>query len=64
VAPLILDVVDVHRPYQSQARERMTYYKKCGYKIKDYKEDSDSDKEDSMIKRIVKKTSYAFVDEE
>jgi hypothetical protein len=42
----------------------MTYYKKCGYKIKDYKaDDSDSDKEDPMIKRIVKKTSYAFVDE-
>lgn len=65
VAPLILDVVDVHRPYQSQARERMTYYKKCGYKIKDSRvnHDSDSDKEDPMIKRIVKKTSYAFVDE-
>ena len=63
VDPLILDVVDVHRPYQSQARERMSYYKKCGYKIKDLRSD-DSDGEDPMIKRIVKKTTYAFVDED
>jgi len=61
VAPLILDVIDVHRPYQSQARERISYYKKCGYKIKDI--NSDSDEEDAMVKRIVKKT-YGFVDED
>jgi superfamily II DNA or RNA helicase len=60
VAPLILDVVDVHRPYQSQARQRMSYYKECGYKIIDSAAKSE---EDDMIKRIVKKTTYGFIDE-
>ncbi len=35
VAPLIIDVIDVHRSMQSQARQRIAYYKKCGYKIQD-----------------------------
>jgi superfamily II DNA or RNA helicase len=35
VAPLILDVIDVHRSMQNQARQRIAYYKKCGYKIQD-----------------------------
>jgi superfamily II DNA or RNA helicase len=60
VAPLIIDIVDVHRSYQSQSRERMTYYKKCGYKIKD----SRAYDGDDEIQRIIKKTSYAFVDDE
>jgi hypothetical protein len=61
VDPLILDLIDIHRPFQSQARERMSYYKKCGYKIVDAGAKAD---EDDMIKRIVKKTTYAFVDED
>jgi superfamily II DNA or RNA helicase len=35
VAPIIVDVVDVHRSMQSQSRLRIAYYKKCGYKIQD-----------------------------
>lgn len=61
VDPLILDLIDIHRPFQSQARERMSYYKKCGYKIIDAAAKLE---EDDMIKRIVKKTAYAFVDED
>ena len=42
VAPIILDVVDIHRSMQSQSRQRIAYYRKCGYKIKDGEsEDSD-----------------------
>lgn len=61
VDPLILDLIDIHRPFQSQARQRMSYYKKCGYKIVDAGAKAD---EDDMIQRIVKKTTYAFVDED
>jgi superfamily II DNA or RNA helicase len=55
VSPIIVDVVDVHRTYQSQARERMTYYKKCGYKI------LDSDASEEQIKKGP--VTYGFIDE-
>lgn len=35
LSPLILDVVDSHGPLVSQSRQRIAYYKKCGYKIVD-----------------------------
>ena len=35
--PLILDVIDIHPTYGRQSRERISYYKKCGYKILDSK---------------------------
>ena len=57
VAPVIVDVIDVHRTYQSQSRERISYYKKCGYKI------LDSDLGEEAIKKkgpVV----YGFVDED
>jgi len=44
VAPIILDVVDIHRSMQSQSRQRIAYYRKCGYKIRDGESD-DSDVE-------------------
>jgi len=31
--PLILDIVDVHEPYQNQWKRRRAYYRKCGYDI-------------------------------
>jgi len=57
VAPVIVDVIDVHRTYQSQSRERISYYKKCGYKI------LDSDLGEEAVKKkgpVV----YGFVDED
>ena len=33
VAPVIVDIVDEHSMYQGQWRKRLTYYKKCAYKI-------------------------------
>ena len=56
VAPIIVDVVDDHKSYQSQARERIAYYKKCGYKIFD----SDiSEKETKKKEPAV----YGFIDD-
>jgi len=51
--------VDVHRSYQSQARERIAYYKKCGYKIKD----SDLSEKDAMKKKEGPVT-YGFIDDD
>lgn len=33
LAPVIVDIVDEHSMYQGQWRKRLTYYKKCAYKI-------------------------------
>ena len=33
VAPLIVDIVDVHGVYRSQWRKRCVYYRKCNYTI-------------------------------
>jgi len=57
VTPIIVDVVDVHRTYQSQARERMTYYKKCGYKI------LDSDASEEVMKKKEGPVTYGFIDD-
>uniref|UniRef100_A0A6C0AN50 Helicase ATP-binding domain-containing protein n=1 Tax=viral metagenome TaxID=1070528 RepID=A0A6C0AN50_9ZZZZ len=57
VAPIIVDVIDIHRTYQSQSRERISYYKKCGYKILD----SDAPEEAMKKKGPV---VYGFVDED
>jgi superfamily II DNA or RNA helicase len=35
LAPLIIDIVDSHSVYCNQARGRIAYYRKCGYKIVD-----------------------------
>lgn len=56
VAPLILDVVDCHRPLVSQSRQRILYYKKCGYKVKDG--DSDEFENESKVTK-----TYGFVDD-
>jgi superfamily II DNA or RNA helicase len=58
VAPLIVDIIDVHRSYQSQARERIAYYKKCGYKI------LDSDASEEAMKKKDGPITYGFVDDE
>jgi superfamily II DNA or RNA helicase len=57
VAPVIVDVVDDHKSYQSQARERIAYYKKCGYKIKD------SDASVEVMKKKEGPVVYGFVDD-
>jgi superfamily II DNA or RNA helicase len=59
VAPIIVDVVDVHRSMQSQSRIRIAYYKKCGYKVLD---GEGSDDEGSMKKE--KEPEYAIVDDD
>jgi superfamily II DNA or RNA helicase len=59
VAPVIVDVIDVHRTYQSQSRERISYYKKCGYKILD----SDLGEKEA-IKKKEEPVVYGFVDDD
>jgi hypothetical protein len=59
VAPLIIDVIDVHRSMQSQARQRIAYYKKCGYKIKD----GDSLEEGRLEEKKPEVVEYGFVDD-
>jgi hypothetical protein len=59
VSPLILDVIDVHRSMQSQSKLRITYYKKCGYKILDQA----GDKDVSEVKEKVSR-EYGFVDDD
>jgi superfamily II DNA or RNA helicase len=65
VDPLIIDIIDIHRSMQSQARQRIAYYKKCGYKIKDT---DDNDNDDSVEGRLEKKKpeviEYGFVDDD
>jgi superfamily II DNA or RNA helicase len=33
VPPVIIDIIDTHSMYQGQWRKRLTYYKKCTYKV-------------------------------
>jgi superfamily II DNA or RNA helicase len=44
VAPIIIDVIDPHSAFNGQTRQRIAYYRKCGYKINDGQSD-DSDTE-------------------
>ena len=60
VAPIIVDVVDVHRSMQSQSRIRIAYYKKCGYKILDG-ERSSNDSDDEVNS---KEPEYAIMDDD
>jgi len=57
VAPIIIDVVDIHKSLQSQSRERISYYKKCGYKI------LDSDASEETMKKKEGPVTYGFIDE-
>ena len=67
LAPLIIDVVDVHGPMCSQSRNRIQFYRKCGYKVIDGTDDSDDDapaaKKQGSKKRQAELTEYAFVDD-
>jgi superfamily II DNA or RNA helicase len=60
--PLILDIVDIHRSMQSQSRQRIVYYKKCGYKVKDG-DDSDID-DDGNSKKELAQPVYGFLEDE
>lgn len=61
VNPLIIDVVDLHRPLQGQARQRILYYKKCGYKVKDGRSDNNENDDDD---KKSSKIEYGFIDED
>ena len=67
LAPLIIDVVDVHGPMCSQSRNRIQFYRKCGYKVIDGTDDSDdgapTTKKQGSKKRQSELTEYAFVDD-
>lgn len=63
VAPIIVDVVDVHRTMQSQSKLRIAYYKKCGYKIQDGS-DAGSDDEGEFANIKNKKVEYSIVDDD
>lgn len=62
VDPLIIDIIDSHRPLQGQARQRILYYKKCGYKVKDGTLLAGDESEDD--RKVSKNTEYGFVDED
>jgi superfamily II DNA or RNA helicase len=47
VAPLIVDIVDSHGCYLGQWKKRLTYYKKCAYKI--LRSDDDEDHTEEAI---------------
>ena len=68
LAPLIIDVVDVHGPMCSQSRGRIQFYRKCGYKVIDGDDESDDDtpasKKQGSAKRQAKLNEYAFVDDD
>ena len=64
VDPIILDVVDVHRSFQSQARERISYYKKCGYKIMDGGKELKGDAHIAPVKQENTLEGYGFVEED
>jgi hypothetical protein len=67
LAPLIVDIVDVHPPMNSQSRIRIQFYRKCGYKVIDG--DESDDDAPTAAKRGSKKkekdpfADYAFVDD-
>ena len=63
VAPIIVDVVDVHRTMQSQSKLRIAQYKKCGYKIQDGT-NADSDDEGEFANIKSKKVEYAMIDDD
>jgi superfamily II DNA or RNA helicase len=58
VATIIIDIVDIHRSLQSQSRERISYYKKCGYRI------LDSDASEETMKKKQGPVVYGFVDDD
>jgi superfamily II DNA or RNA helicase len=66
VDPLIIDIIDVHRSMQSQARQRIAYYKKCGYKIKDTNGNDDDDLVEGQAEKKKKPEviEYGFVDDD
>jgi superfamily II DNA or RNA helicase len=60
LAPIILDIVDMHPTYGRQSRERISYYKKCGYKVIDgASSDSDDDRKGKK-----KDVVYEIVDDD
>jgi hypothetical protein len=50
LAPIILDIVDMHPTYGRQSRERISYYKACGYKIIDGSKKGFNDKKEEVVK--------------
>ena len=69
VAPMIVDVIDSHSPFNGQTRQRMSYYKKCGYKIKTVSgaidsEDEVESKTLTLAEKCRKIEEYAIVDDD
>lgn len=52
LAPLIVDIVDVHDTYQRMYKKRLEYYKKCGYQI--IKERNDQMSNKLIVEKAVK----------
>ena len=53
LAPIILDIVDMHPTYGRQSRERIAYYKACGYKIVDGSKKGFHDKKEEVKYEMV-----------
>jgi hypothetical protein len=65
LAPLIVDIVDVHPPMNSQSRNRIQFYRKCGYKVIDGDESDDDTPAPRGSKKKEKDpfAEYAFLDD-
>jgi superfamily II DNA or RNA helicase len=61
VAPLIVDIVDVHGVYRSQWKKRCIYYRKCKYTISD---DGKDEVDDSVELRAADENGCLFTDED
>ena len=69
LAPLIVDVVDIHPPMNSQSRGRIQFYRKCGYKVIDGNDEDEDDDKGLLVPKSKKKekdpfANYAFVDDD
>ena len=60
VAPLIIDIVDVHGVYRSQWRKRCIYYRKCRYTIS---EEGKEEVDESVEIRNADENGCLFIDE-
>lgn len=61
VHPVIVDIVDCHSVYQSQWRKRLTYYKKCAYKIQTGTHEPIETQEEETLEESKEEPSGCFI---
>lgn len=66
VAPVIVDIVDVHGVYQNMWQKRAAYYKKCAYKIQRGSHEPVEEEETNTVEQVEEsnqETSGCLIDE-